>query len=158
DKKTELLSLIDRLSSITRDFADAQSSFATNPSVLSVISSVLTQQQLLAAEQSASIMEEIPGDVNSAEYVFVANILVANGLDDPGLDLLQHGIDQATNVNDLVGALRSKAFLLFQIKRADEGRALFRRALDVFTKCPDPGATYVAYTHLQTQLTLAQSQ
>src|SRR5207253_4702461 len=136
EKKTQLLSLIDQVSTITRTFADAQTAYANNPGVLATLSSVLNQEQLLAAEQAASIMAQIPNDVGSAAYTFVANILVSNGLDDLGLPLFQRGIDSAMNANDLVGALRSNGFRDFAIGRVKEGRALFARAVDVFMLYP----------------------
>ena len=62
------------------------------------------------------------------------------------------------NANDLVGALRSMAFRDFAIGRIDEGRVLFSRALDVFTRFPNGSQSYVTYTHLQTQLGWAQAE
>ena len=71
---------------------------------------------------------------------------------------IHQAIDRTTNANDLVGALRSKAFRDFAIGRVDEGRTLFSRAMDVFTRFPNGSAGYVQYTHLQTQLGWAQTE
>ena len=158
DKKVELLSLIDRLSGITRDFADARTQYADNPAVFATLSSVLNQQQLLAAEQAANIMAQIPNDVSAAEYSFVASVLLSNSIDEIGATLLQQAVRVSTNANDLVGALRTIAIRSFQIGQVDEGRTNYRLAMDVFSRFPSRSAYYVAGTHLQTQVSWATAE
>jgi hypothetical protein len=158
DRKNELLSLIDRLSSLNSEYASDTTTYANNPAVLGALNAVITQQELLAAEQAAAVMATIPNDVGSAEYTFVASVLVANGIDDPGVPLFEQAINRATNANDLVSALRSEAIHDYAIGKVDQGRSLFGQALLVFTRFPNASSVYVTFTHLQTQLGWTQGE
>jgi hypothetical protein len=158
DRKSELLALIDQLASLSRDMTSDAATYANNPAALNAVSVEINQQQLLAAEQAASVMAQIPNDVGSAEYGFVANVLVANGNDELGLPLLEDAVDRASNANDLVGALRSLAVHDFAVGQVADGRAAYGQAMQVFTRFPNPSAFYVAFTSLWTAINWTQSE
>jgi hypothetical protein len=59
---------LNRLSSLSRDLTNDQTTYANIPSAVAAISAEINQQQLVAAEQAATVIRDIPSDVGSAEY------------------------------------------------------------------------------------------
>lgn len=157
----ELRSLIGRLSAIPVEMTEASKAYADDAGTVASLTSVLTQEQLLIAKQAAQVLANIPEErVTAAQYLLVANVLIANGVDTPGLRLLDKAIARAGDVNDFVSAARVKAYRVFQLGRIDEGRALYQRALDVFSRrgFESSDENFKAYTHLQTQVGWAQAE
>jgi hypothetical protein len=157
DQQVELRTLIERLSAIPRELIESQRTYANDPGTASTLNSILTQEQLLVAKQAARIIQSIPNEVGATEYLVVGNILVSNSLDDPGLNLLETAITKAQNANDLVSALQSRAYRLFQLGRVDEGRQNYSQALFVFRqdRYKNQSASYINYVNLQTQVNWA---
>jgi hypothetical protein len=150
EREAQLTSLVAELSSLSRDLSSAAATYASSPQTLTAVDTQIYQQQLVIAEQAASVMQVIPNDVSSAEYWFVANVLLANGVDEVGLPLLQRAIDRAGNANDAVVALRAEASHDFATGRADDGRGAYATAMHVFERFPNSSQYYVAYTTLWT--------
>ena len=137
--------------------------YADDPGAVASLTSVLTQEQILLAKQAAQVLLGIPQDrVTAAQYLLVANVLITNSIDAEGLKLLDSAIAVARDVNDYVSAVRVKAYRIFQLARFDEGRDLYRSALDVWNRRGEgfssQDARFRDYTDFQTRVGWAQAE
>ena len=155
----ELRTLIGRLSALPLEALRSSREFEDDAGALSVLNSLITQEQILVAKHAAAAIEALPDDrVTSAQRLLVGNILVGNQVDDLGLALLDEAINTARDSNDYISALRSYGFRLFQVNRVDFGREQYRLALLAFERFPSSSPAYVTYSHLQTHIGWAQAE
>lgn len=157
----ELRALIGRLSVIPVEMTQNAKTYADDPGALASLTSILTQEQILIAKQAAQVLRNIPEErVTAAQYLLVANVLINNGIDTDGLDMIDKAIEVARDVNDFVSAARVKAFRIFQLGRVDEGRELYQRALGVFDRrgFETQDERFRDYTDLQTRVGWAQAE
>ena len=151
----ELRALLSRSSAIPAEMTENARTYADDPGAVARSTSVLTQEQILLAKQAAQVLFGIPQErVTAAQYLLVANVLIGNGIDREGLQLVDSAIAVARDVNDFVSAVRVKAFRLFQLQRADEGRDLYQQALAVWDRrgFETQDTNFRAYTDLQTRV------
>ena len=159
DSEIELRTLISRLSALPLEALRSSREFNDDASALSVLNSLVTQEQILVAKQAADVIALLPDDrVSPAQRLLVGNILVGNQIDETGLPLLAEAIETARDSNDYISALRSYGFRLFQVGKVDFGREQYRLALRAFERFPSDSPIFVRYTHLQTRLGWAQAE
>ena len=157
----ELRALLSRLSAIPAEMTENAKTYADDPGAVASLTSVLTQEQILLAKQAAQVLLGIPQErVTAAQYLLVANVLIGNGIDRAGLQLLDSAIVVSRDVNDFVSAVRVKAFRLFQLQRIDEGRDLYQQALAVWNRrgFETQDTAFRDYTDLQTRVGWAQAE
>jgi tetratricopeptide (TPR) repeat protein len=123
------------------------------------MSSLLTQEQLVLANQAAEKIDLFPDSFTSTEYFAVAWALA--GINNPThvKRFFERAVTLATTANDYVVATRALAHHLFTLGKVDEGRALYSKAiLETWLKFPETEKIYRQGLVIQTYLNLASSE
>jgi tetratricopeptide (TPR) repeat protein len=123
------------------------------------LSSMIVQEQLLLANQSAEKINKYPNTFTSTEYFAVAGALATVNSPTYVGPFLQRAIELATTANDFVVASRSYGHYLFTQGKVQEGRAYYSKALvEVWSKFPGSDPSYRLGLQVQTSLNLANSE
>jgi tetratricopeptide (TPR) repeat protein len=123
------------------------------------LSSMITQEQLLLANQAAEKINRFPDSFTSTEYFAVAGALANVNSPIYVAQFLQRAISLADTANDYVVALRSYGHYLFTQGRIDEGRSSYSKALtETWSKFPATDPFYRKALVIQTSLNLANSE
>ena len=160
--RVELRGLLQRLSALPRENIEMTRKYEnTDPSVVASIGSFINQENTLLARQASEIDHKLPPQYVSATEYYAIGVALQNAYDVIGAkELFTTAIDVSTNLNDRVGALRSRANLLFITGQPDAGRVDYQRALNVFSDFSN--ASYNEYTkkstHIWTELAWAYSE
>ena len=158
DARTELRTLILRLSQLPRENIEYSKKYADDSLALGSLSGVLNQENALVAKQAADIINRIPGHVGATEYMSVAGALSNSGLFDPALKLMTRAFAQSADANDEVAILRFFGQTLFATGKLEEGRQKYQAALQIFTKYPTDNQSYIHMTHLFTEMYWSQME
>lgn len=152
--RAELRNLLQRISSIPKDEVELRQKYSLVPATVSLLSGYNAQEHALLTRQAAEILRRLPKEqVSSVEYTSVGRALLSID-NDTAQVLLSRAAEVATSLIDEATALRNHAHLLFTIGKSEEGRVLYRKALEVEAKYKgdDP------MTHVQTELAWASSE
>jgi tetratricopeptide (TPR) repeat protein len=123
------------------------------------LGSMITQEQLLLANQAAERINRFPDSFTSTEYFAVAVAL--GNINSPTFvpRFLQRAISLADTANDFAVASRSYGHYLFTLGRVDEGRSYYSKALtETWSRFPAVDKVYRKGFVNQTDLYLANSE
>jgi tetratricopeptide (TPR) repeat protein len=158
DERTELRSLIQRLSTLPKENLQAQQTYQNNPSAAGQISGLIQQENALLAKQAAEVMTSIPDQVTSSEYILVANALLNSNLIDQSAELFDRAQTVIKDSNDGVTILRSRAAINFLRGNLQGGRHGYEEALAIFKTQPSGNHYYEETTHALTEMLWAQAE
>jgi tetratricopeptide (TPR) repeat protein len=158
DARTELRSLIQRLSALPKENLQAQQAYQNNPSAAGQISGLIQQENAFLAKQAAEVMTSIPDQVTSSEYILVANALLNSNLIDQSAELFDRAQAVIKDSNDGVTILRSRAAINFLRGNLQGGRRGYEEALAIFKIQPSGNRFYEETTHALTEMLWAQAE
>lgn len=153
--RSELTSFISRLAEISKEQFDLVNSGQANAT--NVIS-LLNGELLSVANQARTVMNTIPADVLTGEYVTVGFTFQSQGQFDAADDLYRAGLKQAQNLSDQIYALRSLGQLRFLAGDIPGGRQLLQQAVDVHRDDAKTSALVIANENATTHLYWANNE
>jgi tetratricopeptide (TPR) repeat protein len=156
--RAEVRELIQRITRLPIENFDLTIKYKDNAQALQ-LSSMITQEQLLLANQAAEKINRFPDSFTSTEYFAVA-VALAN-VNSPIFvsQFLQRAISLADTANDYVVSSRSYGHYLFTQGKIDEGRSNYSKALtETWSKFPATDPLYRKALVIQTNLNLANSE
>ncbi len=158
--RVELRGLLQRLASIPRENVEIVKKYQDDPATVATIGGFLNQENTLPARQAAELANRIPPEYVSATEYYAIALAMQNAYNVQGaMELFTKAIDTSQDFNDRIGALRTRANLLFMTGQPEAWRVDYRRALNVFS---DFGNIYHDYTkestHIWTELSWAISE
>ena len=123
------------------------------------LTTMITQEQLLLANQAAEKIKRYPDTFTSTEYFAAAGALANVNSPAHVSEFLLKAIELATTANDYLVACRSYGHHLFMQSKVDEGRSFYSKAItDVWTRFPSSERTFRRGMLIQTYLHLAASE
>ena len=144
--RDELRSLLQRLYEIG---GSAQAG-ATNEYV--------TAELMLLSQQAFEIVNRIPDNVSTVEYVSVGQFLALNGSFADARVAYERAMEKATSANDYVVASRALGGLFLVTGDIEAGRHFYQQALDVGNVFPDEVDLYLTFQHGQTEAQWASAE
>jgi len=152
--RAELRNLLQRLSSIPKDDVEFKHKYFSTPATVALLSGLIAQENSLLARQAAEIIRRLPKEqVSTVEYTSVGRALASID-NETAQVLLSRGAEIATSWIEEANALRTHANLLFTMGKSEEGRVLYRQALELKTKYKN----FDPMTHVQTELAWATAE
>jgi hypothetical protein len=122
------------------------------------VSGLLNQENSLLAYQAAEVMQRIPNQVSSTEYLLVASAFLQSGNVERATELAALAGAAAKDVNQRVSALRTQAGLRFLAKDLAGGRAIFASALTENLGQPVDPREYALWNDAQTEIVWASAE
>ncbi|HEY0604669.1 MAG TPA: tetratricopeptide repeat protein [Herpetosiphonaceae bacterium] len=157
DSRTELRTIISRMSQIPRDYLVYTQTLTDANTVVELNGSLQAENAMLAA-RAYEISKDIPDYLTPSEYHLLAQSLFLSNQVERSLEINEFTIAKASGVNDLVPALQGKASILMLMGDVNGGRAIFQTALDVFQRYPTPIKFYELTTHFSTHMDWANAE
>lgn len=156
--RTEVRELVQRITRLPIENFELMQKYATNAQG-QALGGMISQEQLLLANQAAEKINAYPDSFNSTEYFAVAGAL-ANANSPTFVPLfLERAMKLSTTANDFIVASRSYGHFLFTQSKVDEGRSYYAKALtEVWAKYNDVDPFYKLGLNIQTSLNLANSE
>jgi hypothetical protein len=112
--RVELRSLLQRLTALPKENVEMMKKYESDPQTIGTIGSFINQENALLGRQAAEIIRRLPPTyVSATEYYAVASALQGAYNVDAAKEFFSKAIDLATDMNDRVAGLRSRANLLF---------------------------------------------
>jgi tetratricopeptide (TPR) repeat protein len=158
DARSELRTLVERLDQLPRENIEYMEKYSKTPLVQNQVAGLLNTENAMLAKQAAAVIDRIPNNVAATEYYAVALALWQSSLGEKAIRVAQKGIEVATDANDEVDLLRFYGNILFMFGKAEQGRAQYKKALDIFAKYQGYNTYYIESSHLLTELSWAQSE
>jgi hypothetical protein len=126
--------------------------FKDDATAYGTLSSFLNEENTLLSRQAGEIAKKLPkGSASATEYYAIATAM-QNSYNLAGAqEFLKLSLDNASDFNDEIGAVRSSASLKFVQGQASDGRVLYQQALNIFNKYKGFDSYTVNSTHLQTE-------
>lgn len=157
--RQELRSLLQRLAALPKENIDIQREYQDDPASWSVIGSMINTENSLLASHAAQIARHLPENaISAAEYQAVAFALQSSYDLEGAAEFIDRSVATARDFNTEIGALRTKANIHFLRGAAENGRDVYRQALDIFSKYPGYDSYTVASTMIWTELSWASSE
>ncbi|MBA3450057.1 MAG: hypothetical protein H0T18_02455 [Chloroflexia bacterium] len=153
DARTELRGLLQSLSELERRIEELPS--IDDPLLASRLSSSYGSETAILATQALAIMESIPDQISSSEYLNLAVRFGAINEFGRAQPLIERALATAATSYDFLSAKRTYAALLFQNGDSDGGRRQFAEALASWSTFPSEAATVQTTGDLFTELTWA---
>ncbi len=153
DSKTELRGLLQSLAELERRIEELPT--MADPLIASRLSSSYGSETAILATQALEIMESIPDQISSSEYLNLAIRFGAINEFGRAQPLIERALATAANSYDFLSAKRTYAALLFQNGDSDGGRRQFADALQSWSTFPSEAATVRITGDLYTELTWA---
>jgi tetratricopeptide (TPR) repeat protein len=144
--REELRSLLQRLYEIG---GSAQTD-ATNEYV--------TAELMLLSQQAFEIVNRIPDNVSTVEYVSVGQFLALNGSYADARVVYERALERVTSANDYVVASRALGGLLLVTGDIEAGRRYYQQALEVGNAYTDEVDLYLTFQHGQTEAAWTQAE
>ena len=156
--RSEVRELVQRITRLPIENFELMQKYKSNAQG-QALGAMISQEQLLLANQAAEKINKYPNSFNSTEYFAVAGALA--NVNSPTLVplFLQRAMDLSTTANDFIVASRSYGHFLFTQSKIDEGRSYYSKALsDVWAKYHDVNHFNRLALNIQTTLNLANSE
>lgn len=131
DTRVELRGLLQRLSVLQRDLAEARVKYKDDQVALSGIGGAIQQENIVVAKQAVDLSRRIPTRVTANEYAAIANALQSVAEMRLAQEVLLLAIDQADKAHDQAAkviALRGLGLVLYQAGDFDHGRQRYAEA------------------------------
>jgi hypothetical protein len=131
DTRVELRGLLQRLSVLQRDLAEARVKYQNDQLALSAIGGAIQQENIVVAKQAVDVSRRIPTRVTANEYAAIASALQSVAEMRLAQEVLLLAIDQADNAHDQAAkiiALRGLGSVLYQAGDFEHGRQRFADA------------------------------
>ena len=153
NNRIELRALLQRMAALPKENFETGQKYAQDPAAQSLLAGYVNQENALLSRQAAEIAKKLPKDrVSATEYYAVAVALQQSYNLDSSNEFLQLALESAKDFNDEIGALRTKANLLFIMGKPEAGRVEYQKALDIFSKYPGYDNFTKGGTHIWTEL------
>ncbi len=157
DAQVELRSLIQRIITLPRENFEVLQKYKAHPLEANKMSGFLNNESLLLSQQAAAIAEQIPELVSGAEYYAIGQGLIASGVVERGVELIEKAARQATTAAAAVAAYRSLGIAAYNNGQAERGKKAWLAALDIFkNRFPNASPIYQHFVHAQTLIRWAQ--
>jgi len=156
DARNELTGYLQRLSELPR--LEQEVLLEHGQSAGSQLLAFVGAERELIANQARSVMQLIPDQVLTVEYVTVGFALQNIGAFSQAQEVYRQSLEVARNPLDRVVALRSLAGIRFLLGDVDGGRELYAEARDVYSKEIDAPELVVAYVNAETELQWALTE
>jgi hypothetical protein len=156
--RTELRSLIQRLTTLPKENFELTENYAKNPVAVQQLSGFINAENAVLSKQAAELTKQIANDVTAIEYYAIAVALANSGLSGQSGELVTRGLDAAKDAQEETTLLRQYGQHLFAIGELEAGRERYRQAMEVFRHYPEENADVVAQTHLFTQMFWADAE
>ncbi|MBA2596374.1 MAG: hypothetical protein H0V00_07075 [Chloroflexia bacterium] len=153
DAKTELRGLLQSLAELERRIEELPT--LDDPLLASRLSSSYGSETAILATQALAIMETMPEQISSSEYLNLAIRFGAINEFGRAQPLIERAVATAANSYDFLSAKRIYAALLFQNGDSDGGRRQFADALQSWRTFPAEAATVQSTGDLYTELNWA---
>src|SRR5262249_53774179 len=130
-----------------------------DPASMNLVGGFINQENSLLARNAAELAKKLsPKSVFATEYYAVA--LALQGVYDlSGADeFCNYAMDAAPDFNTEISCLRTMAGLKFIEGKSKEGRGVYQKALDIFSKYPRYDPYTQASTNVWTELSWAYSE
>jgi hypothetical protein len=150
--RTELRSILQRLSALPRENAELQDKYKLDPAVLAGLSGMMNQENSILSSQAVEVAERISDKVTATESYAIAMALQNSYQAARSAEFLRHAIDKATDMNADVSAVRAYGGYLFAVGQAEAGRQQFAKAVDIGAKYPDQIPAVVTLTRVWSEL------
>lgn len=155
DLRAELRSLLQRLSVLQRDNAEAFVKYAQDPVSLNMISGAINQENSLVAKQARDIARQLGGDrVSSVEYLAISNAFFSSSDAALAREMALLALERANASKDFyegVFALRGLGTMAYGSGDSEEGRVRYAAAETLILQTPlsaDLKNFMLAYTYL----------
>ena len=158
ENRKEVRELIQRITRLPIENFEHMQKYENNAQG-QALGGMISQEQLLLANQAAEKINQYPETFNSTEYFAVAGALANTNSPTHVPIFLKKAMDISTTANDFIVASRSYGHLLFTQSKIDEGRSYYSKALtEVWAKYPNADPFYRQGLNIQTSLNLANSE
>lgn len=157
DAKVELRALLQRLQAIPGENVELYSTDA-DPLVTRSLGVYLAAENALLTNQALAIIDRIPDQISTLEYVSVGNALGFIGNHGAAQRLYERAIEVAKDAYDHVGAHRSLAMSLMTGGDVEGGRDHFDEALTVAERYPSPVEDFAAFMDTETEMLWASTE
>ena len=156
--RAELRELLQRLHALPIQNFQNERTYKTDAEARSFMSSMITAETTLLAQQAADLIEQLEGTAGADEYQQVAYALTNAGLLQEAEGLIVEGITVADSAGSLTALLRQGAIIRFSMGELEAGRARWREALEVFDRFPNESAISKAGSLSYTEASWANSE
>jgi hypothetical protein len=161
NQRIELRGLLQRLAMLPKENLDAMQKYRADPGALGTVAGYINQENAFLSAQAAEIARRLPpGKISAVEYYAIALALGNSYNLDGEKKFLSLCIQNASDFNTEIAAVRTNAILLFLTGHPDAGRVEYQKALAIFDK--NEYAGYDEFTkistHVRTQLSWAYSE
>ncbi len=158
-RRQELRSLLQRMAALPKENVELSKKFSDDPAAIGTVSGFINQENTLLSRQAAEIARSLPsGMVSPTELYAVALALQAAYELTTAKEFLTMSIDNASDFNTEISALRALAGLRLNTGEVEAGRAMFERARRIFEKYPGYDPFTRASTQVWTELFWASSE
>jgi tetratricopeptide (TPR) repeat protein len=135
--KVELRELLQRLSALPKEFAEITNKSLDDSNVAGAVYGSVANENALLSRQAEELARKLPRhQVSAAEWLTIGTALGANHEYNKAREILGYALEDAKDFYIEVVILRATAHLLFDMGKAGEGRSLYHKALDIFSKYP----------------------
>jgi tetratricopeptide (TPR) repeat protein len=132
--RIELRTMLQRLAALPRESVESMKRYKDDPATIAALSGFLNQENAILARQAAEIAKKIPERYISATEYYAVGVALQNAYNvEAAKEFFTKALNVSTDINDRVGALRTRGNLLFISGQPEAGRKDYIQALDVFT-------------------------